>query len=165
MLELNRERPFYLDITDGLNIDLVNPHIYEPQLSKEEIEQLANNDPSALELANLVLDDEYAKQRIGEDPVVNVAIDPLEILALDQCTKSKDDKSKFKTPTLYKSESTEVSSYLLKTSIMNDETKRYGEATSNPLLIQDYDDKKKEIFLTGESYDNERTERLKDKIA
>lgn len=48
---------------------------------------------------------------------------------------------------------------------MNDETKRYGEATSNPLLIQDYDDKKKEIFLTGESYDNERTERLKDKIA
>lgn len=51
-LEMNQDQVFFTDLSSVLNVDLVNPKIYEKKLTKDQIQNLSSEDR---DLADLVL--------------------------------------------------------------------------------------------------------------
>lgn len=151
-LEINREQTLFADLAGGINVDLINPKVYEKHLNQEEINQLP---PEDLELSELVLSADATKV-VKSNPQLNLArsnstADIMSKLNL----KSDKEKSRYKNL-----DKDEVSMYLRHTTILTaGNSKVYGQTFDDPVAtVKNYQGD--EFFESGEELNTEQFNRL-----
>jgi hypothetical protein len=151
-LEMNQDQVFFTDLSSVLNVDLVNPKVYEKRLSKD---QMQNLNPEDRELADLVLSADTTRS-MKDNPSLNLTRSNSTNDLMSKL-KLKRDKEKSRYSNL---NNNEISMYLRHTSILTaGASKVYGQNFNDPIsTVQDYEGE--QFFESGEALNSDQFKKL-----